>query len=244
MKDNFSRQSGAYAKFRPVYPPALYDFIFQQVKDFNRAWDCGTGNGQVAGVLAGRFDEVDATDISQRQLDLAVQKPNIHYSCQAAEHVNFPADHFDLITVGQAIHWFDHERFYPGVKEVLKPGGLIAEFGYQLFRSTVAINEVMDHFYQEIIGPYWDAERRHVDEAYARIPFPFEPIPSPELYMTYSWSFEQMIGYLSSWSSVQHYLRDRQEDPVALIRDELETAWGEKAQEQEIRFRILLRLGR
>lgn len=242
MKDNFSHQSGAYAKFRPVYPPELYDFIFQQVVHFDRAWDCGTGNGQVAGVLASHFGSVEATDISQRQLDLAVQMPNIHYSCQAAETANFPQDHFDLITVGQAIHWFDHDRFYPKVKEVLKSGGILAEFGYQLFRSTAAINKVMDYFYQEIIGPYWDGERKHIDDAYFRIPFPFSRIPAPEFFMTYSWSFEQLLGYLSSWSSVQHYLRDKQEDPVALIRDDLMAAWGNK--EQEVRFRILLRLGK
>lgn len=242
MKDNFSRQSGAYAKFRPVYPPALYDLIFQQVTQFDRAWDCGTGNGQVAGVLAGRFERVEATDISQQQLDRAVRQPNIHYSCQTAETAVFPNDYFDLITVGQAIHWFDHGRFYARVREVLRTGGILAEFGYQLFRTTEAVDALMDRFYHEIVGPYWDPERKHIDEAYARIPFPFERIPCPELFMSYSWSFQQLIGYLSTWSSVQHYIRERGADPVDLIYEEMKAAWGPG--DQEVRFRILLRLGR
>ncbi|PHN03213.1 class I SAM-dependent methyltransferase [Flavilitoribacter nigricans] len=243
MKDNFSRQSGAYAKFRPVYPPELYQFIFGQLTHFDRAWDCGTGNGQVAAALATRFGDVEATDISAQQLERAVRKPNIHYSCQAAETADFPADHFDLITVGQAIHWFDHDRFYPKVQEVLKTGGVLAEFGYRLFRSTPAINEVIDHFYQEIIGPYWDEERRHIDDGYARIPFPLEPIPAPVLFMEYRWTWDELLGYLSTWSSVQHYLRQRKTDPVALIRAELEKAWA-GADHRGIRFEILLRIGR
>lgn len=242
MKDNFSRQSGAYAKFRPAYPPEFYDFLFGKLTQFDRAWDCGTGNGQVADILATRFQEVQATDISVKQLENAVQRPNIHYSKQAAETADFPADYFDLITVGQAIHWFDHERFYTKVKKVLKPKGILAEFGYQLMRSTPAINAVIDHFYHDLIGPYWDAERKHIDEAYARIPFPFKAIQVPDFYMNYTWSLEQLLGYLSTWSSVQHYLQKKNEDPVALILDELKKAWRGAAQ-QEIRFRILLRMG-
>lgn len=243
MKDNFSRQSEAYVKFRPVYPPELYSFIFAQLDRFERAWDIGTGNGQVAGVLAERFLEVYATDISQKQLDQAVRKSNIHYSLQPAETAEFSSDFFDLITVGQAVHWFDHERYYAKVGEVLRPGGILTEFGYSLFRSTPAVNAIMDHFYQDIVGPYWDVERWHIDEGYARIPFPFERIPAPDLYMRYQWTFDHLIGYLSTWSSVQHYIRQNGSDPVALIRKDLEEAWPE-GEIISVSFRILLRLGR
>lgn len=243
MKDNFSRQSDAYARFRPVYPPELYQFLFNQVEAFDRAWDCGTGNGQVAAELAGRFREVIATDISPQQLDKAVRKDNIHYRLQAAETADFPATYFDLITVGQAVHWFDHPRYYRKVQSVLRPGGTLAEFGYPLFRSEPGVNRIMDHFYQEIIGPYWDEERRHIDDAYARIPFPLEPVEVPALPMEYFWTFPQLLGYLSSWSSVQHYKNKNGSDPVDLIREELEREWG-KERIRPVRFRILLRVGR
>lgn len=94
-----------------------------------------------------------------------------------------------------------------------------------------------------ILPPYWDRERKHIDNAYARIPFPFEALPTPEFLMSYAWSFAQLIGYLSTWSSVQHYIQEKKEDPVSLIEEELAAAWG-KGEEQEIRFRILLRIGR
>lgn len=58
------------------------------------------------------FDAVDATDLSENQLKNAVSHPKIHYSHQIAEQTNFPDQYFDCITVGQAIHWFDFEKFY------------------------------------------------------------------------------------------------------------------------------------
>ena len=243
MKDNFSRQSDAYAKFRPVYTSELYQIIFQQISVFGRVWDCGTGNGQVAAELAGQFEEVQATDISQKQLDKAVKKENIHYSLQAAETASFQENYFDLITVGQAIHWFDHDRFYEKVRSCLKPQGVLAVFGYQLFRMSEGLNQVIDRFYYDIVGPYWDPERRHIDNAYANIPFPFQLIPTSALQMEYDWTFDQTLGYLSSWSSVQHFKQKEGRDPVDLIRNDLENAWGDVAK-QTATFNILLRLGK
>ncbi|MEX0681015.1 MAG: hypothetical protein WD097_06500 [Balneolales bacterium] len=66
MKDNFSEQSNQYAEFRPLYPEELFDFLLSLVPDRYSAWDCGTGNGQVAGQLANYFDKVAATDISRQ----------------------------------------------------------------------------------------------------------------------------------------------------------------------------------
>ena len=125
MKDNFSTQSEQYARFRPVYPAALYDFLLPLAPARTAAWDCATGNGQVAAVLADHFQQVFATDISARQLARAVLKPNLSYAVGAAEQTDFPDAAFDLVTVAQAAHWFDFQRFYPEVRRVLKPGGLL-----------------------------------------------------------------------------------------------------------------------
>ena len=55
VKDLFSVQSATYAAFRPVYPDALYDFLFSVSPAFDTVWDCGTGNGQVATRLSEKF---------------------------------------------------------------------------------------------------------------------------------------------------------------------------------------------
>ncbi|MBV6440797.1 MAG: SAM-dependent methyltransferase [Haliscomenobacteraceae bacterium CHB4] len=243
MKDNFSTRSAEYARFRPGYPPQLFDFLFGLCQNFDCAWDCATGNGQIAVVLSERFRWVEATDISANQLGNALQKPNVHYRVEAAESPSFPDHTFDLVTVGQAAHWFDFEKFYPAVKRVLKSGGILALIGYNLIRTDEATNALIDRLYRNILGEYWDAERRHVDASYATIPFPFPEMELPGMEMTYSWTRDHFIGYLGTWSAYQHYEKKNSRSPLdeAFIQ-ELESIWEER-EIKTVRFPIFGRIG-
>lgn len=214
MKDNFSAQSSLYAQFRPGYPAQLFDFLFEKCKNFDCAWDCATGNGQIASELATRFQRVEATDISERQLKNALRKPNIHYQTGPAESPHFPDHTFDLVTVGQAAHWFDFDHFYPQVRRVLKPGGLLALVGYNLLRVDAPTEAVIEYFYNTVLKDCWDAERGLVEKAYTTIPFPFKEIPLPVMESTYSWTVEQLLGYLGTWSAVQHFIRINGYHPI------------------------------
>jgi SAM-dependent methyltransferase len=225
MKDNFSHQADAYAQFRPHYPAELYAFLFDQITRFDSAWDVGTGNGQCAVALASKFRSVLATDISAKQISHAPLLPNIRYAVAAAENCPMPDASFDLITVGQALHWFDFESFFREVARSLRPEGFFAAFGYGLLRTNEAINAVLDQFYTQTVGPYWDAERRHVDAHYQTIPFPFEPVDCPGFRMRYTWSKSQFLGYLGSWSAVQHYLRHLGHDPLPAFAAQLAPIW-------------------
>src|SRR5579872_3040035 len=98
MKDNFSAASDKYARFRPSYPDALFDYLLSLVPSKDYAWDCGTGNGQIAQKLAPYFEHLSATDISAKQLENPQTAGNIEYSVQPAEQTSFPPNHFDLIT--------------------------------------------------------------------------------------------------------------------------------------------------
>ncbi|HND89443.1 MAG TPA: class I SAM-dependent methyltransferase [Saprospiraceae bacterium] len=215
MKDNFSVQSAEYARFRPTYPPALYDFLFAHCSRFESAWDCGTGNGQMALALAERFSRVVATDISQQQLSQAQPHPRVEYRAGPAESPTLPGQSVDLITAGQAAHWFHLEKFYTEVQRVLRPGGLLALIGYGLLRVDAPTDAVIDHLYEQVLGKYWDSERRHVDMAYDSLFFPFEPLPFPQMHICYSWTLEQMLGFLSTWSAVQHFVRQHDAWPFS-----------------------------
>ncbi len=243
MKDNFSDGAKEYAQFRPHYPTELFEHILSLVKEKNLAWDCGTGNGQVAGILADHFKNVYATDISRQQLDAALKRPNIHYNVQPAENPIFSAKEFDLITVAQAIHWFRFDAFYTEVKRTLKPGGIFAVLGYGPIKAESRLQDIIDHFYKNIIGPYWDAERRYIDEHYKTIPFPFDEISIPALQMQYQWSFEQLVGYLNTWSAVKHYSKQHHTSPLVLIQDEMKEAWGDLPV-ITFSFPLLARVGR
>lgn len=244
MKDNFSTQAALYARFRPTYPPALIAHLATLAPARASAWDCGTGNGQVAVHLATHFDQVYATDISEKQMLEAPEHPRIRYALEPAEYCSAPDQAFDLIVVAQAIHWFDFDRFYTQVRRVLRPGGVLAVVGYGLFETdTSAVDAVIRRFYNSIVGPFWDSERRYIDEAYQTIPFPFAEIRVPDFSMQYRWSLPDLLGYLNTWSATQHYIRAKGHNPVAQIEAELRQAWGGVG-EQEIRFPLLLRAGR
>lgn len=242
MKDNFSSKSNLYAKFRPTYPSHFFDYLNSLITYKNTAWDCGTGNGQVAVALAKTFTRVYASDISKAQLEQATQHPTVFYSVQQAEKTTYLASKFDLITVAQAIHWFDFKRFYSEVKRTAKPKGLLCVMGYGNIRVSKEIDVIITDFYQNILGRYWDTERRYIDEKYATIPFPFNEIKSPEFKITLHWTLEHLIGYLSTWSAVKHYIRQHKENPVISLRSKLKTYW--QANElREINFPMLLRIG-
>lgn len=242
-KDNFSTQASAYSRFRPGYPEALFEYWYAHCPGFDCAWDCGTGNGQIAAHLAGRFRQIEATDISEKQLKNAVETPHVRYSVQAAETPGFSDHIFDLVVVGQAAHWFDFGKFYPQVQRVIKPGGLLALAGYQLPKTDPAVDELIQWYYTSILGPYWDAERRHVDAAYATLPFPFQEIPFPEMAMHYPWRREQIAGYLSTWSALQHFIRQNGYSPLeGDFPEKLSRVWPDD-EIKTVRFPIFCRAG-
>ena len=225
MKDNFSAQSVNYEKYRPDYPAGLYEYIFSYVKDFGHAWDCATGNGQAAKRLSRTFGRVEASDISQKQLDNAWQAANIHYHVCPAESTPFNDDQFDLITVAQALHWFDFDRFFTEVKRVLRPSGVLAVWTYGLLSINPEIDTVLTDFHTKITGPYWDDERKHVDNQYREINFPFSDVLNKTFFMPKNWSLETLAGYLQTWSSVEKYKKVNGRDPVTAVKHRLEALW-------------------
>jgi SAM-dependent methyltransferase len=242
MKDRFSNHSKQYAAFRPTYPIALYDFIDGLVQGKNNVWDCGCGNGQVAKDLSAKYKKVFATDVSTKQIENAVQAENIFYSIAAAEKTNFETSFFDLITVGQALHWFDIPKFFDEVKRVGKPGGIIAAWGYGLLKINSEIDQHINFFYTKVIGPYWDKERKLVDEHYEKIEFPFEEIPSPYFDFSFEWSFAQLHGYLTTWSAVQKFIMQNGNNPVDDLIKPIQPHWNKE--KFKVTFPLFLRVGR
>lgn len=241
MKDNFSHQADAYAKYRPHYPPELFEFILSKVKGREAAWDCGTGNGQTAKELAQYFSTVEATDISQKQLDNALRAPNINYSLQPAEQTGFSNHRFDLVTVSQALHWFRFDAFYKEVKRVTKPGGWLAAWTYTRLPISHEIDELIGEFYKNIVGEYWDKERRYVDENYATIPFPLREIECPPFSITLPWTLEQLEGYIGTWSALQKFIKVRGYNPLPGLIQKIKPLWVDER--MDVVFPIYLRMG-
>ena len=244
FKDHFSGHADIYHEARPTYPAALFDWLATQTPTRDFAWDAGCGNGQASVALGGHFKRVFATDPSATQIENAEARANVEYRVEPAEQCSLADASVDLVTVAQALHWFDHARFYAQVRRVLKPDGMFAAWTYADCRVDAAIDAVKDHLYVDLTGPYWLPERAHVESGYRSLPFSFEEIETPAFEMQACWTLAQFLAYLRSWSATQRYLKERGIDPVGEVEADLARAWGDPFAPRIVRWDFHLRCGR
>jgi SAM-dependent methyltransferase len=242
FKDHFSKQAADYAKFRPRYPQELFGYLGSIAPSRQLAWDCGTGNGQAAVGLASVFDRVIATDASEKQIANAQPRERVGYRVAPAESSCIQSATVDLIMVAQALHWFDLDRFYAEARRVLKPGGVLAASAYNLLTIQPEIDEVVNRYYYEVVGPFWPPERELVEQ-FAELPFPLHQIDAPKFEMTAHWNLDHLIGYLRTWSSTQLFIAAKGSDPLELIADQLSNVWGDAHQTRKVIWPLTLRVG-
>lgn len=244
FKDHFSGHASLYAQARPHYPDALFDWIASTAPSRGCAWDAGCGNGQASVALAQRFERVIATDPSAQQIGNAQRHPRIDYRVESGEYTSITDGSVDAITVAQALHWFDLPRFVAEVRRVAKPGALFAAWTYAGCSVAPGVDAVIARLYDDMLGAYWPPERKLVDEGYASLKLPFEPLQAPAFEMRMEWNVEQLLAYLSSWSAAQRYRVATGRDAVAEIADALRNAWGDPLQTRPVRWHLAMRTGK
>ena len=243
MKDLFSVQSHLYSKFRPTYPPELFEFLLQHLSRRERAWDCATGNGQVARGLAAHFENVCATDISENQLRHAVQSDKIQYFISPAERTPFRDNCFDLVTVAQAFHWLDPVEFCREATRVARPGAIVAAWGYELKSVTPPIDTITRRWNNEMLSPYWEPERRHVVAHYETLLFDFEQLPTRGFDAVAEWDLDEYIGHLQTWSAYQNMKQTIGDGEFLKLVPEIRAAWNGNRKNRCV-FSIFMKLGR
>ena len=244
FKDHFSGHAAAYARARPTYPDALFDWLSAQCAGHALAWDAGCGNGQASLALAARFDRVHASDPSATQVAAAPTHPRVAWHVEPAEQCSLPDASADLVTVAQAYHWFDHARFCAEAARVLRPGGVIAVWSYGASSVTPAVDAAVGPLYDDVLGPYWPPERDHVENGYRDLPFPFAAIDAPAFAMACDWTLAGYLAYLGSWSASRRHLAATGVDAVAVAAPRIADAWGDADTARAVRWPLALRAGR
>ena len=246
--DPFSPIAACYADFRPRYPSALFDHLASLVPisaSPSTVWDCAAGSGQATLDLAKRFPCVIATDASAEQIAAATPVPNIAYRVAPAESSGLPDNSIALITVAQALHWFDLDRFYAEVDRVLIPGGILAAWSYAgTAVEGDAVNAAVQHFYDHTIAPYWPPQSQLVEDEYRTIPFPYRELQPPPFRMETNWSLSQLTGYFSTWSAVRNYIQSHGESPVDSLTKTLLPLWGDPSTPRHITWPLAVRISR
>lgn len=241
----FAGVAREYASFRPGYPPEMFEWLARACASRQAAWDCGCGSGQASTALAEHFATVWATDIAPEQLAAARRHARVHYSVADAARSGLESASVDLITVAQALHWFDVEAFYVEARRVARRDALLAVWTYPRPRFTdPALDEIFERFYGQTVGPYWPEERRHVESHYRTLPFPFAELSHPEFGLELCWSLPQVLGYVSSWSATARFRRQQGTDPVPLLQQMLAPLWPRDGDAVDVYMPLVLKIGR
>ncbi len=245
MTNLFATVAREYANFRPGYPAELFAWLARTCERRDDAWDCGCGSGQASVALAAHFTRVHATDVSPEQIGAARPHPGVSYSVAPADRSALADRSVDLVTVAQALHWFDVPAFYAEAVRVARPGALLAVWTYpRPVFAAPALDRVFLDFYSQVVGPYWPPERRYVEANYSTLPFPFQELPHPPFGLELQWSMEQVLGYVGSWSATACYRKQEGTDPVPLLRDSLGSAWPGAGGTAALRMPLVLRVAR
>jgi SAM-dependent methyltransferase len=222
----------------------MFQFLADVAPEHELVWDCATGSGQAAVPLADHFARVIATDASAQQIANAEPHPQVEYRVAQAEQSGLESHSVDLVTVAQALHWFDVDAFHAEARRVLKPDGIIAVSCYTFLEVAPEIDAIVNRFYFETVGPYWPPERAIIENGYRDLPFPFPQIPAPQFRIEAHWSVEQLTGYLRTWSATQKFIAARGYDPVGETERALRQVWGKADAQRLVVWPLLLRVGR
>jgi SAM-dependent methyltransferase len=187
---------------------------------------------------------VVATDSSAAQVRQAAAHPSVAYYVASAEASSLAGGSVELITVAQALHWFDLDRFYDEARRVLMPGGVLAVWTYaNLQVDGGPIDAALSELYTDIVGPYWPAERRLVETGYRTLPFPFDEISIDSPPMVASWNRARLLGYVRTWSAVQRYVEATGTDPVPELAERIAPYWSDPGVRREIEWPLTVRAG-
>lgn len=238
VPDQFSRVSREYRVFRPSYPSSLFTWLASVAPARRLAWDCGTGTGQATRALVEHFDRVVATDASRGQLAESSVAGRVLRCCCTAESAAVAPTSVDLVTVAQAIHWFDPGRFFREALRVLVPEGILAVWTYgSVTVDDEPITDLLREFEFETVGRWWPPGRALVNEGYSGLVLPGVELAVPPFRMRVEWTLDQVLGYVGTWSAVLRHRAATGRDPLPPLRRTLAESWGEAGRRRDVSCR-------
>lgn len=123
----FTGRVDSYRQFRPRYPGAVVGLLETECEltTSSAIADIAAGTGLLAEIFLARGYEVVAVEPNEEMRaaceTLVEQYPRLRCVAGIAEATGLPSHSFDLITVGQALHWFDLKRTRAEFARILRP---------------------------------------------------------------------------------------------------------------------------
>ncbi|VVB06478.1 unnamed protein product [Arabis nemorensis] len=250
-------QAKEYLNARPKYPTEWYRVLAGRTTDHKVAWDVGTGNGQAAIGVAKYYQKVVATDINEKQIDLAKPHPKVTYihtpSSMSDDDLVAKLggeNSIDLIVVAQSLHYFDLKRFYHIAKRVLrKQGGVIAAWVYNDLMVTPKVDSIMKRLVDSTI-PYRTETMNLAFDGYKKLEFPFKDIRlgtqgrPKALHIPHKLSLDGYLGFFKSWQPLVKAKEQGVELLTPPIINEFKEAWGDQNQVKDVSYKAYMLAGK
>ncbi len=124
-EDKFTGKADLYDKFRPSYPDALLDFLYENAQCDTVA-DIGAGTGKFTRCLLKKPWKVVAVEPNADMREKLSEIKGISVVCASAEDTGLEDHSVGLVTTAQAFHWFDEEKFKTECRRILTADGQLA----------------------------------------------------------------------------------------------------------------------
>src|SRR5580704_6928219 len=127
----FSSRVENYIKYRPRYPQAVVDLLGRecQLTTASVVADIGSGTGILTELFLQSGNLVYAIEPNREMREAAERLlaafSNFRSIPATAEVTTLPDRSVDIITAGQAFHWFDRDKARAEFARILKPGGWV-----------------------------------------------------------------------------------------------------------------------
>jgi hypothetical protein len=186
-----------------------------------------------------------ATDVAPEQIAVAQEAPDprIEFRVAAAEASGIEPTSVDLVTVAQAVHWFDIAAFSAEVARVMRVGGVLAVWCYRTPVVGHGIDPLVEGLYNApCLASLWSERRRYIDTGYAGIRLPFREIAVPAYTIEDVWGWARFERYLRTWQAVGLAAADR---PASEFVNQqfaaLAAAWGAADVTRPVRWQLWVR---
>ncbi len=180
--------------------------------------------------------------LSPKQLSQAKPHPQIRYSVQLAEETTFADNSFSLITVAQALHWFNFEQFWPEVQRLLKPGGIFAAWSYGFPELEPQLDVILQTQLLDLLKPYWAPQNQLAIDGYQTIVLPLQELEAPAFRLAPQWILTQVLAYFQTSSATKKAIAQEGETFWEQFATMFEQAWRNVSTPKAISMNISLRI--
>jgi SAM-dependent methyltransferase len=125
----FGRGADDYERARPGYPPGVIELLARvmPIRPRSRVCDLAAGTGKLTRLLLGTGADIVAVEpVPAMRRKLNITCPDVKVIDGTAEEIPLEDESVDVLTVGQAFHWFANAEAVGEIARVLRPAGGLA----------------------------------------------------------------------------------------------------------------------